>query len=490
MTIETTQPAGPAPTAVTPVILCGGSGTRLWPLSREGFPKQFATIIGDESLFQACAHRLSGPGYADPVVVTAAPFRFVVLEQLATIGLDPEAVIIEPAPRDTAPAVLAAALYVSQRDPDAVILVAPSDHLIPDTAAFRAAVDAGLAAVEAGSIVTFGIRPDRPETGYGYLEVASDLPEAAVPVKLVRFVEKPQADQAAVLFASGRHLWNAGIFLARARDLIEAFKAHAPDLLAPVGAAVADIRSDLGMTRLDPAPWEKVRPVSIDYAVMEKAQNLSVVPFSAAWSDLGDWDAVWREGAVPGADGMVVSENASAIDCRNTLLHSQPGGPELVGIGLEDLVVVAMPDAVLVARRDRAQTVKDAVGRLKARAKAVATGFSKDRRPWGWFESITRGDRHQVKRLVVKPGAVLSLQSHVHRAEHWIVVSGTARVTIGDSVRLLTENESVYVPLGAIHRLENPGKVDLHVIEVQTGRYLGEDDIVRYEDVYQRTAAD
>ena len=251
-----------------------------------------------------------------------------------------------------------------------------------------------------------------------------------------------------------------------------------------------NIRSDLGMTRLDPAPWEKVRAVSIDYAVMEKAPNLSVVPYAAAWSDLGDWAAVWREGSDPAGDGVVVTENATAIDCRNTLLQTQPEGPELVGIGLEDLVVVAMADAVLVARRDRAQAVKTAVGALKAKAKAVATGFSKDSRPWGWFESITRGDRHQVKRLVVKPGAVLSLQSHVHRAEHWIVVSGTARVTIDDTVRLLTENESVYVPLGAIHRLENPGKVDLHVIEVQTGRYLGEDDIVRYEDVYQRTAAD
>ena len=476
--------------SVVPVILCGGSGTRLWPLSREGFPKQFATIIGSESLFQACARRLGGPGYAAPVVVTAAPFRFVVLEQLGAIGIEPEAVIIEPAPRDTAPAVLAAALYVMQSDPDAVLLVAPSDHLIPDTDAFRAAVTAGLVAVAAGDIVTFGIRPDRPETGYGYLEVATALPEAPAAVKLARFVEKPDAAKAADLVASGRHLWNAGIFLARARDLVAAFQAHAPDLLAPVGAAVADIRSDLGMTRLDPAPWEKVRAVSIDYAVMEKAPNLSVVPYAAAWSDLGDWAAVWREGSDPAGDGVVVTENATAIDCRNTLLQTQPEGPELVGIGLEDLVVVAMADAVLVARRDRAQAVKTAVGALKAKAKAVATGFSKDRRPWGWFESITRGDRHQVKRLVVKPGAVLSLQSHVHRAEHWIVVSGTARVTIDDTVRLLTENESVYVPLGAIHRLENPGKVDLHVIEVQTGRYLGEDDIVRYEDVYQRTAAD
>ena len=255
--------------SVVPVILCGGAGTRLWPLSREGFPKQFATIIGTESLFQACARRLAGPGYAAPVVVTAAPFRFVVLEQLGAIGIDPEAVIIEPAPRDTAPAVLAAALYVLQSDPDAVLLVAPSDHLIPDTAAFRAAVEAGLVAVAAGDIVTFGIQPDRPETGYGYLEVATALPAAPAAVKLARFVEKPDAARASELIASGRHLWNAGIFLARARDLVAAFEAHAPDLLAPVGAAVADIRSDLGMTRLDPAPWEKVRAVSIDYAVME-----------------------------------------------------------------------------------------------------------------------------------------------------------------------------------------------------------------------------
>lgn len=474
---------------IHPVILCGGAGSRLWPLSREQFPKQFAPLTGPRTLFQQCVERLTGPGFAPPLVVTGAPFRFVVAEQLDAMGVEPAGIVIEPAPRDTAPAVLAAALRVATVAPEGVVLIAPSDHHIPDPQAFRAAARAGLPAVARGEIVTFGIVPDRAETGYGYLELDGEPPAGPAPVGLRRFVEKPDPETAAAMAASGRHLWNAGIFLARAADLAAAFAEHAPDLVPPVVAAVEGMRADLGFLRLDPEPWSAARAVSIDYAVMEKAQNLAVVPFRGEWSDLGDWDALWRASPRDG-DGVAASAGATAIDCRDSLLRVQGEGLELVGIGLEDMVVVAMADAVVVAPRARAQEVRAAVARLKAAERPQATEFARERRPWGWFETVARGERHQVKRIVVRPGGVLSLQSHVHRAEHWIVVSGTARVTIGETVRLVAENESIYVPLGAVHRLENPGRVDLHVIEVQTGTYLGEDDITRYEDVYRRTAAD
>jgi mannose-1-phosphate guanylyltransferase/mannose-6-phosphate isomerase len=478
--------------SIRPVILCGGSGTRLWPLSREKYPKQFAALLGERSLFQQCAERLRGAPFGKPIIVTAATFRFIVMEQLAEIGVSQADVLIEPEPRDTAAAVLVAALHAAAEDPEAVLLVAPSDHLIPDATAFRHAVSAGLGAVARGDIVTFGVSPDRPETGYGYLQAAAPDAESgdvSYVLKLMRFVEKPDAAAAMAMIEAGGHFWNAGIFLGKAKDFVAAFKLHAPDLLEPVSGAVGSARPDLGFIRLDAEAWSAVRPVSIDYAVMEKALNLSVVPLHAAWSDLGDWNAVWRES--PQSDGgMVCSKGAHGIDSTNSLLRSEGGGLELVGIGLEDMIVVAMPDAVVVAPRERSQEVRAAVALLKEKSRSQATGFPRDRRPWGWFETVARGDRHQVKRLVVKPGSVLSLQSHIHRAEHWIVVTGTARVTIGDDVRLLSENESVYVPLGAVHRLENPGKFDLHVIEVQTGAYLEEDDIVRYEDVYSRTASD
>ena len=471
---------------ITPVLLCGGSGTRLWPLSRKSYPKQFTRLTGDTSLFQASAQRLAGPGFAAPLIVTNSDFRFVVTEQLAEAGVDPGAILIEPEGRNTAPAVLAAALHLAAADPEAVMLVAPSDHVIPDAAAFRAAIAAGLAAVEAGRIVTFGITPDRPETGYGYLELSAQPDGSGAPVALTRFVEKPDAARAAAMLAAGSYLWNSGIFLFRVKDILTAFQTHAPGLVAPVQAAVAEARVDLGFLRLAPGPWAQAQDISIDFAVMEKSDRLSVVPFAAGWSDLGGWDAVWRE-AGPDAAGVVTSAHATAIDCADTLLRSEAEGLELVGIGLRDIIAVAMPDAVLVAHMDRAQDVKRAVEVLKATKAKQAQIFPRDFRPWGWFESLVVGRRFQVKRIVVHPGAALSLQSHVHRAEHWIVVQGTARVTVDAQVRLLTENQSIYIPLGAVHRLENPGKLPLVLIEVQTGSYLGEDDIQRYEDIYARS---
>lgn len=468
---------------IIPVLLCGGSGTRLWPLSRKGFPKQFTRLVGDRSLFAASAARLSGTGFAPPVVVTGSDFRFVVTEQLLTEGIDPGAVLIEPDGRNTAPAVLAAALHVAATDPDALMLVAPSDQAITDPAAFRSTVQRGIPAARAGRIVTFGITPTRAETGYGWLELDGQITEAAEPLK--RFVEKPDAARAAQMLAAGRFLWNAGIFLFTARTILDAFATHAPALLPPVRAAVEGAKADLGFLRLDPAAWAQAEAISIDYAVMERAANLSVVPFAGAWTDLGGWDAVATEMGAD-AQGNSLSGAATAIDCDGSLLRSDSAGVELVGIGLSNIIAVAMNDAVLVADRSRAQDVKKAVEALKARGAKQAESFATDHRPWGWFETLALADRFQVKRIVVKPGAALSLQSHMHRSEHWIVVEGTARVTIGDEVRLVSENQSVYIPLGAKHRMENPGKLPMVLIEVQTGAYLGEDDIIRYEDVYAR----
>lgn len=471
---------------IHPVLLCGGSGTRLWPLSRQSYPKQFSRLLGDESLFQQAARRLCGEGYAAPVVVTGNDFRFIVTEQLAAAEIAPQAILIEPEARNTAPAVLAAALVLAQSNADALLLVAPSDHVVPDAQAFRAAVSAAAPRARAGDLVTFGIVPTRPETGFGYLELAADgRIDADSPQPLARFVEKPDATRAAEMVAAGNFLWNAGIFLFTARTLIDAFRAHAPEILTPVEASIAQASTDLGFTRFAPEPWARVPSDSIDYAIMEKASNLAVMPYRAGWSDLGGWEAVWQETG-PDSDGNVCSQHATAIDCEGSLLRSESERIELVGIGLKDIVAIATVDAVLVAPKSESQRVKEAVAALKLAERPQATTFPTDHRPWGWFESLAIGPRFQVKRIVVQPGASLSLQSHHHRSEHWIVVEGTAKVTIDGETKLVTENQSVYVPLGSVHRMENPGKMPMVLIEVQTGSYLGEDDITRYEDVYAR----
>ncbi|AXI46700.1 mannose-1-phosphate guanylyltransferase/mannose-6-phosphate isomerase [Sulfitobacter sp. SK012] len=474
---------------ITPIVLCGGSGTRLWPLSRRSYPKQFAKLTEEESLFQATVRRVQGGdsaiNFEPPVVVTNADFRFIVTEQMQSVGVEPGPIMIEPAARNTGPAVLVAAQFLWAQDPDAIMLVVPSDHLIPDTEAFHAALGRGIEAVAAGKLVLFGIQPDRAETGYGYLELENPAGPDAPAVTLRSFVEKPDKKRAEQMLASGAFLWNAGIFLFRAKDIIAAFQKHAPTLMAPVTDALAGAQNDLGFLRLDPAAWDLAPDISLDYAVMEKASDLAVVCYGADWSDLGGWDAIWRV-SNQDTDGNAVSVGATAIDCQNSLLRSESQSVELVGIGLTDIIAVAMNDAVLVATKDRAQDVKLAVEALKAKAVTQAETFPKDHRPWGWFESLVVGPRFQVKRIVVHPGASLSLQSHFHRSEHWIVVEGTAEVTVDDTVRLVTENESIYVPLGSVHRMVNPGKVPMVLIEVQTGSYVGEDDIVRYEDVYAR----
>lgn len=473
---------------IHPVILCGGSGTRLWPLSRKSYPKQFSKIMGDESLFQMSVSRLSGDEFHPPVVLTNSDFRFIVTEQLAALSITGSDILIEPDMKNTAPAILAAAMFLAEKDPDALMLVAPSDHVIPDTAHFQNVVSAGVAPALDGQLITFGIKPDRAETGYGYLHLAEGAGDfSATPRKLQRFVEKPDQDTADTMIETGEYLWNAGIFLFAAKTLIAEFKKHAPDQVSPCIESVAKAKIDLNFLRLDADAWARTKNQSIDYAIMEQSTCITAVPFDGEWSDLGSWEAVWLNSNPDSKSRVVTSQNATAIDCENTLLRSEDENQELVGIGLKDIVAIAMPDAVLVADINSSQNVKLAVQTLKDSQKKQAEQFPRDHRPWGWFETLSFGHRFQVKRIMVHPGAALSLQSHVHRAEHWVIVQGAALVTVGESQKIISENQSVYIPLGEVHRLENPGKVDLHLIEVQTGAYLGEDDIIRYEDVYSRS---
>ncbi|MFV0244820.1 MAG: mannose-1-phosphate guanylyltransferase/mannose-6-phosphate isomerase [Qingshengfaniella sp.] len=472
---------------IHPVILCGGSGTRLWPLSRRDYPKQFSPLFNDDSLFQATVRRFSGPDFAQPVILSQSDFRFLVAEQLSATGVTQATILLEPEARNTAPAILCAALHLAARDQgDALMAVAPSDHVIHDEAAFHAALTAAIPAAHSGRMITFGLPPDRAETGYGYLELA-EAPGDFTPrvTDVLRFVEKPGAEAAEAMVASGRYLWNAGIFLFRVSTLIQAYERLAPEMIAPARAAMAEAYPDLGFLRLGEAAFARIPEGSLDYAIMEKAGDVATVPLACGWSDLGAWDAVWREKDTAGS-GLVTAGAVTAIDCAGSLLQSGEDGPRLVGIGLRDLAVVAMRDAVLVTAMGDVQAVRQAVQEMKAAGACEADTFPRSYRPWGWYETLARDARFQVKRIMVPPGRQLSLQSHLHRSEHWIVVKGTARVSIGGEERLISENQSVYIPVGARHRLENPGKVDLHLIEVQTGAYLGEDDITRYEDVYNR----
>ncbi|MFV0359682.1 mannose-1-phosphate guanylyltransferase/mannose-6-phosphate isomerase [Tropicimonas sp.] len=471
---------------IFPVVLCGGSGTRLWPSSRKAYPKQFISLLGDESLYQTTLRRLSGERFDRPLVMTNEAFRFLASQQAAGVGLADARVVVEPCLRDTGPAVLAAALMIARdAGADALVLVAPSDHVIPDVAGFRAAVDRGVAAAERGALVTFGVTPDRPETGYGYLELSAPPDPARPAIPLRSFREKPDTETAERMLAAGNFLWNAGIFLFRAGDAIAAFEAHAPFLMEPVREAVGKGVKDLNLFRLDEAAYSAARSISFDYAVMEKAETVHAVPFDCGWSDLGSWDALWKE-ENPDDDGVATHGSVTAVDCHDSYLRSEEDGMHLTALGVKDIVAVAMRDAVLVADRSRVQDIKGLVAGLRAAQVRQADDYPRFHRPWGWYETLCIDNRFQVKRIMVHPGGVLSLQSHMHRSEHWVVVSGTAEVTVGDEVRLVTENESVYIPLGARHRMANPGKLPMYLIEVQTGAYLGEDDIVRYEDAYGR----
>ena len=411
----------------------------------------------------------------------------MVVEQLAAAEITPQNILIEPSARNTAAAICAAALVLDTQNGDCLMLVAPSDHVIPDAEKFRSAVVAAAQTALVGQIVTFGIRPDRAETGYGWLELTEQpsIDFVPAPQPLSSFVEKPDAESAETMLSGGIHLWNAGIFLFSTSTILEAFTEFAPETLSKVRDAFDASETDLGFTRLAAEPWSHLEDISIDYAVMEHASNLSVMTYGGSWSDLGDWQAIWREGEADSA-GVVKSGPATALDCKNTLLYATSETQQLVALGLEDIIAVAMPDAVLLAHKDRAQDVKIAVTELKKKGAAQAETLPRDYRPWGWYESIAIGPQFQVKRIVVNPGAALSLQSHKHRSEHWIVVEGTAKVTINDNIQTVNANQSVYIPLGAVHLMENPGDLPLTLIEVQTGSYFGEDDIIRYDDVYAR----
>ena len=463
--------------SVTPVVLSGGAGTRLWPLSRELYPKQLLPLVGSHTLLQDTLNRLVGLPLEAPVVVCNEAHRFLVAEQLRQQGTAPRAIILEPVGRNTAPAIALAAAAVP---PDALLLVLPADHVIADVAAFQAAVAAALPVAAAGQLVTFGIVPTAPETGYGYIRRGA---AQGACWQIAQFVEKPDAARAQQFVQSGEYYWNSGMFLFRADRYLAELAAHAPDIAAAALAAGQQAQADLDFLRVNHAAFEACRSESIDYAVMEKTDAAVVVPLDAGWSDVGSWSSL-HQACVADATGNVSTGDVVSEDSHGNYLYA---GSRLVAtVGLRDHVVVETKDAVMVAPKDRVQDVKLLVNRLKAQGRSEPLLHREVFRPWGSYDSIDAGERFQVKRLTIKPGAVLSLQLHHHRAEHWVVVAGTAQITRGDEVFLLEENQSTYIPLGVKHRIENPGKIPLHIIEVQSGTYLGEDDIVRFEDLYGR----
>ncbi|MCV6586052.1 MAG: mannose-1-phosphate guanylyltransferase/mannose-6-phosphate isomerase [Marinibacterium sp.] len=469
---------------IQPVILAGGTGTRLWPVSRKSYPKQFVVLDDAQSLFQQTIARVTAPGFAAPLVVTGEDHRFIAQNQLDDIGVAASEMIVEPVGRNTAAAVLAAALR--HRDaPDTVLLVLPSDHAIDDVDAFRSTLMRAARMANRGKIVAFGVRPDHAATGFGYLQVAGGHQGALL---ISAFAEKPDADRARQMLDDGDWLWNAGIFMFRVDTVLAAFDTHAPDMVAPVEAAMALGSTDAGVCRLDQTAFARCTSLSFDHAVMDHLTR-GVVAFelTCGWSDLGSWQSV-RDRGQSGDGSTVTTGNATAIDCQGSLLRSETPDVKLVGLGLTNIVAVATDDGILVADMDHSTEVGQVVETLRSEGSDQAEMFRRCHRPWGYYETLSLGPRFQVKRIMVSPGAKLSLQSHVHRAEHWVVVSGSARVTVDDRVSLLSENQSTYIPLGAVHRLENPGKLPLHLIEVQSGCYLGEDDIERYEDIYDRVA--
>ena len=470
---------------IYPVILSGGAGTRLWPLSRAVLPKQLLPLVADKTMLQETALRVANwPGVMAPLVVCGNDHRFMVAEQMREIGITPLGILLEPVGRNTAPAVAAAAHHLKAIDPEAIMLVLPADHVIENNAAFREAVERAITLVGQGALATFGIVPKTPETGYGYIRRGEQVANCGECFKVARFVDTPARQTARGFLAEGGYYWNSGMFMFQADRYLAELQQHAPAIAASASQAMKSAYRDLDFCRLDETSFSACPSDSIDYAVMEHTRDAAVVPADIGWSDVGSWSALWEVQAKDG-QGNAQRGDVYLDGVKNSLVRAESRIVAVVGV--EDLVVVETQDAVLVAHKDQVQRVKQVVDHLKSKARTEHLHHTRVYRPWGHYEGIDAGDRFQVKRITVKPGEKLSLQMHHHRAEHWVVVSGTARVTCGDKVSLLSENESTYIPIGMNHRLENPGKLPLHIIEVQSGSYLGEDDIVRFEDIYKRS---
>ena len=471
---------------ILPFILCGGAGTRLWPLSREAYPKQFHRLTGPDTLFQQTCQRLTGPRFGDLYVLSNHRHRFLVADQLEEIGAQVGRIVIEPEGRNTAPAACIAALIAAGEDEDALVLLAPSDHMVGDKEGFARAIESGVPAAEAGGLVVFGVEPDCPHTGYGYIETEAGN---SVDFRVKRFVEKPKLEVAEAYLDAGGFYWNAGIFLFKAKTMLDLLGTHAPEIVEASRKALDRAIADLNFRVLD-GVYRDAPSISLDYAVAEKAGNIMrCVPLTTTWNDVGSWSALWNfmdkdsEGNVVQGEGQIILE-----DTRDSLAYSDHACVALVGV--EDLVVVAMEDAVLVASKAHSESIKRVVDYLKGNGGDLALQHNRVYRPWGWYQSLNRGDRYQVKCIMVRPGGKLSLQSHHHRSEHWVVVTGTVEVTRGADVAMLSENQSTYIPIGEKHRLANPGKIPAFLIEVQSGAYLNEDDIVRFDDIYRRSSTE